>query len=141
MGTVGAVLGLLFSWSSQAQLFDAADQSGGELFLRYCAACHGPEGRGDGPVAATLRNAPPNLRLLSERAGGVFPAALVRELVDGRAISGAHGTREMPIWGYEFWVEEGADSVAEEDARAIIARLVEFLESIQDEQTGNLPIL
>jgi len=43
----------------------------------------------------------------------------------------AHGTRYMPVWGYEFWVEEGADIVAEEEARIMIDRLVNFLESIQ----------
>ena len=51
--------------------------------------------------------------------------ALVRSVVI------AHGTRYMPVWGYEFWVEEGADVVAEEEARIMIDRLVNFLQSIQ----------
>jgi hypothetical protein len=56
----------------------------------------------------------------------------VRQVIDGRAMSGAHGTREMPIWGYEFWVEEGADLTAEREARVIIDRIVEYLASIQE---------
>ena len=48
----------------------------------------------------------------------------------------AHGTRQMPIWGYEFWVEEGADVTAERDAREIIDRLVDYLESIQEPADG-----
>ena len=27
---------------------------GGRLYAMYCATCHGPEGRGDGPIAQTL---------------------------------------------------------------------------------------
>ena len=37
----------------------------------------------------------------------------------------------MPVWGYELWVEEGADITAESDARELIRRLVAYLESIQ----------
>ena len=32
----------------------AGDEAGRPLYLRYCAACHGREGRGDGPVAPAL---------------------------------------------------------------------------------------
>jgi hypothetical protein len=48
----------------------------------------------------------------------------------------SHGTRQMPVWGYEFWVDEGADIVAEQNAREIINRLVVYLESVQ---TGSDP--
>jgi mono/diheme cytochrome c family protein len=131
LGLVAAVAMLTVS-TLAAQLFDAGDLSGEELFGRYCAVCHGSEGRGDGPVAPTLRTLPPNLRLLSEQYDGRFPLAEIRQAIDGRAMAGAHGTREMPIWGYEFWVEEGADVTAEREAREIIDRLVAYLESIQD---------
>jgi len=30
-------------------------EAGARLFVSYCSACHGPEGRGDGPMAALLR--------------------------------------------------------------------------------------
>lgn len=36
-------------------------QRGGELFATHCAACHGPEGRGDGPAAQGMRPPPANL--------------------------------------------------------------------------------
>jgi hypothetical protein len=39
----------------------------------------------------------------------------------------------MPVWGYEFWVEEGADITAEREARELVRRLVLYLESIQVE--------
>ncbi len=124
-----------------AQLFDAIDLSGAELFARYCAACHGVEGRGDGPVAANLRTAPPNLRRIAARNDGSFPAADIRQVIDGRAMGGAHGTREMPIWGYEFWVEEGAEASAEARSRQLIERLVSYIDSIQELQPPQFEIL
>ncbi len=113
------------------QLFGLADYSGEELYLRFCASCHGQEGRGDGPVAATLNVLVPDLTMLEIRRGGQFPAADVREMIDGRAVVTAHGPRNMPVWGYEFWVEEGADRVAEAQARTAINRLVAYLAELQ----------
>ena len=64
-------------------------------------------------------------------ANGEFPAMAIREAIDGRSMAIAHGTRQMPVWGYEFWVEEGADVVAESTAREMINRIVFYLESVQ----------
>jgi mono/diheme cytochrome c family protein len=110
-----------------------ADYSGAELFLRFCAACHGESAQGDGPVAPTLTVLVPDLTRLSQRRGGRFPASEVREIIDGRGLIAAHGPRYMPIWGFEFWVEEGADVQAEAASREIIDKLVKYLASIQEE--------
>lgn len=117
----------------RADAFDAvslADYSGEELFERFCASCHGTSGRGDGPVAPGLRTAVPDLTAIARRYGE-FPAARVRETIDGRGLIDAHGSRVMPVWGYEFWVEEGADVIAEREMRDVIARLVEHIQSLQ----------
>lgn len=82
-------------------------------------------------MAGSLNKRVPDLTRLALDAGGEFPAQRVRETVDGRAIVTAHGTRQMPVWGYEFWVEEGADIVAEDAAHEVIDRLVTYLESVQ----------
>jgi len=121
-----------------AQTFEPLDLSGEELFTRYCAACHGTDARGTGPVARTMSKQVPDLTVLAQAAGGEFPARSVREAIDGRAMAVSHGTRQMPVWGYEFWVEEGADIVAEGTAREMINRIVAHVESIQvsgDERT------
>jgi mono/diheme cytochrome c family protein len=111
--------------------FTLADYSGEELYSRFCASCHGEQARGDGPVAASLRTAPPDLTTISQR-HGEFPVGLVRDMIDGRGVDvRAHGTREMPVWGYELWVEEGGDVVAQRAARDAIAKLVEYLRSVQ----------
>ena len=114
--------------------FDAVtldDYSGAELFERFCASCHGEGARGNGPVAATLNVAVPDLTMIRARYGD-FPATMIRDVVDGRGIDmRAHGTRTMPVWGYEFWVEEGGDVVAQRSVREVINKLVEYLRSLQ----------
>ena len=114
--------------------FDAVtldDYSGAELFERFCAACHGSGARGNGPVASSLNVLVPDLTTIGNRYGE-FPATLIRDVIDGRGIDmRAHGTRTMPVWGYEFWVEEGGDVVAQTSVRDAIDKLVEYLRSIQ----------
>jgi mono/diheme cytochrome c family protein len=120
-----------------AAAFDAVtldDYSGPELFDRFCASCHGSEARGDGPVAASLNVAVPDLTTIATRYGE-FPSMLVRDIIDGRGIDKrSHGTRTMPVWGYEFWVEDGGDVNAQRAVRDAINKLVEHLRSVQRNQ-------
>ena len=37
----------------------------------------------------------------------------------------------MPVWGFEFWVEEGGDVNAQRAVREAINKLVEHLRSVQ----------
>lgn len=83
----------------RAQTFELLDYSGGELYDRFCAACHGGEGRGDGPVGRRLNVAVPDLTRIAERNDGRFPAGDVAATIDGRSLVVAHGTRAMPVWG------------------------------------------
>ncbi len=107
----------------------AAEDTGARIFLNHCAACHGPEGEGGGPVAATMRVTIPNLRTLAARNDGTFPADAVAAYIDGREITAAHGDRQMPIWGDVF---RGPDQgTAERTVRRRIAALVEFIAMLQ----------
>jgi mono/diheme cytochrome c family protein len=128
---LAATLGLVASTAGVSQTFEPLDLSGEELFMRYCAACHGTDARGTGPVARTLNKRVPDLTRLADTASGEFPEQAVRDAIDGRSMAISHGTRQMPVWGYEFWVEEGADIVAERTAGEMINRIVVYLESIQ----------
>jgi mono/diheme cytochrome c family protein len=77
----------------------------GRLEFQYgCAACHGPDGKGNGPlaVAEQLTRSPPDLTLLAKSNGGVFPVRAVYDIIDGRREIKAHGTRAMPVWGYRY---------------------------------------
>ena len=119
----------LVGFRAQAQAF--GEYSGAETFHRFCASCHGTEGTGDGPVAVAIPISVPDLTLLRERRGDQFRALALRRIIDGRDAVIYHGTRYMPVWGYEFWVEEGADEAAELRVQMIVANLVDYIVSIQ----------
>lgn len=76
--------------------------NGADIFRDYCAACHGLDGRGNGPVAPALRFKVPDLTQISKRAGGKFPSARIRAVIEGTETVSGHGSREMPIWGPVF---------------------------------------
>jgi mono/diheme cytochrome c family protein len=91
-----------------------------------CATCHGQNGKGDGPVSAELRTKPSDLTLISKRNGGVFPTEVLYQIIDGRRTIRAHGTYEMPVWGFVF-----QNSGPENVARNRILAIIDYLKSIQ----------
>jgi mono/diheme cytochrome c family protein len=72
---------------------------GRDLYMRYCAACHGNSGTGDGPVAAALEPRPADLTRLRERYGEASPLRQTIAAIDGRQPVRAHGNSAMPVWG------------------------------------------
>lgn len=117
---------LLFAMTQIAAIHaeDLGSYDGPQLYKRFCASCHGPDGAGDGPVAATLKNRPPDLAGISARRRGEFPEDKLRQIIDGRSGVAAHGARDMPVWGSDLR-QAGAD------ADAVIARLVAQLRAMQ----------
>ena len=105
--------------------------SGEQLYMRFCASCHGASGAGDGPVAEALSTHLPDLREMAVRSGQRFSRDWVYRIVDGRVRIAAHGTREMPVWGTGFYVEYGANADADCKAQPIISELVDYLIAIQ----------
>ena len=101
---------------------------GPDLYRAHCAACHGLDGRGKGPVAPALKATVPDLTILTKRNGGTFPEARVRRVISGDAPSLLpHGTREMPVWGPIFHqIEEDEDF-----GNVRLENLVKYLKSIQ----------
>ena len=58
----------------------AEDTYGGKMdYEANCAACHGQNGKGDGPLSTELRTKPPDLTLIAQRNDGVFPADLLSQ--------------------------------------------------------------
>jgi mono/diheme cytochrome c family protein len=101
---------------------------GPDLFHFYCAACHGRDGTGNGPVARMLKDAPADLTLIAKRNGGVFPKSRVESYVTGNApgVEG-HGSRDMPVGGPIFRFLDPSDL----KVKVRIANIVGYLESIQ----------
>jgi mono/diheme cytochrome c family protein len=113
--------------TSKAVPFPADSLVGKDSFDAYCASCHGGDGRGDGPVARSLRNMPADLAALASRNGNSFPRDRVTAVLTGtsRTVS-AHGTTEMPIWGPLFRMFE-----SDARTRVRIDNLVAYLETLQ----------
>jgi len=84
--------------SGSAQQLDA----GRTEYQAHCAACHGIDGKGNGPASDELKTHPADLTMLAKNNNGVFPYKAITEVIDGRKAFKAHGTREMPIWGYQL---------------------------------------
>lgn len=77
--------------------------SGPVLFSEYCSVCHGWDGKGDGPMAKSLRVRPPDLTRLAIRNRGVFSIDRMERVISGEEqLPRGHGTRQMPIWGPIF---------------------------------------
>jgi len=76
--------------------------AGKDLFQQYCAVCHGPDGKGNGPAAPALKNHPTDLTQISRNNGGKFPEDRIMQILKGEASVTAHGNQAMPVWGKVF---------------------------------------
>ena len=101
---------------------------GPDLYRTHCAACHGTQGKGNGPVAASLKTKPADLTALAKNSGGRFPAERIQKFISGDDPSlQSHGTREMPVWGPIFHqVEEDQDF-----GNVRLQNLIKYLREIQ----------
>jgi len=105
--------------------------SGAALYRESCASCHGLDGRGNGPVAPLIKATIPDLKRISARRDGKFPADEVYRIIDGQSRRASRDTRSMPVWGYELFGDHSDDRIAHRQATEKVERLVEYLRSIQ----------
>ena len=109
--------------------------SGVEMYERLCSSCHGAGGQGDGPVSSLIKIGVPDLTRIALRDGGEFPTEDVRRTIDGRWDRRAHGARDMPVWGWQFYDSANANDAQERAVvDSMIDRLVQYLRGIQVEQ-------
>lgn len=101
---------------------------GPNLYRAYCAVCHGPNARGDGPMAMFLKTTPSDLTRISTRNNGMFPLAKIRRIIAGEeSLPSGHGTRQMPVWGPIF-----SQIAWDQDlGRVRIDNLARYLETLQ----------
>lgn len=103
---------------------------GADLYARYCVACHGRFGDGNGAIADSLDVRPADLTAIRAR-NGTFDPSVVAGFIDGRTRVEGHWSEEMPVWGRRY--DDRNAAMAEETrlAPGSILLLVEYLESIQ----------
>lgn len=101
--------------------------SGEEEFVRYCSVCHGIGGKGNGPLASSLKTPPADLTQISKRNNGGFPLGKVADIIRNGGQVAGHGSRDMPAWGEAFRDHEEPVMVS-----ALIFELALYLESIQE---------
>jgi mono/diheme cytochrome c family protein len=102
---------------------------GASIFRNSCAACHGLDGRGNGPASKALKGGVPDLTRLSQRNDGAFPAIHVQTIIMfGRDdLLPAHGSKQMPIWGPIFHEIEFDQDLG----HVRLENVTKYLESIQ----------
>jgi Cytochrome C oxidase, cbb3-type, subunit III len=127
---VGAFVSCSVSaWAREEPQFDAAAAAvGASTYKTYCAACHGAEAKGDGPLAADLRTRPSDLTVLSRKNEGTFPFDMIAQIIDGRKKVKGHGSQDMPIWGDAFRQTAGNEARVAERIR----EMTHFLWSLQE---------
>ena len=107
-----------------------------EEYRQHCAACHGLEGRGDGPIGQMLKTPAPNLAMIAQRNGGTYPVEKIHDIIEGSTVVAAHGTRDMPLWGDRYRRDAKPQTpdqsdVAGQQAQQRILSLVYYLGTLQ----------
>jgi len=116
----------------QTVLGPDAGEPSDQVYRHACASCHGDDGTGHGPQAASLRVPPTDLTRLTVRAGGTFPRDLVIDTITGTREIREHGTREMPVWGEHFGPSgQAAAGVAALYARRRTEGLADYVATLQ----------
>ena len=86
--TLATVAGAVLAQGSEVD-------DGRDLFLYFCAECHGKDAASVGPLAEMLAIEPPDLTNLTKRYAETFPTDVVAMQVDGRIPVEAHSF--MPV--------------------------------------------
>ena len=112
---------------------DVARLDGEELYSNLCSACHGADGKGNGPAASSLNKAVPDLTVLSARNGGSFPHKQVEKVIFGKTRASENGTNDMPAWGQQFKsIRTGWTGMPQQSyVRGRVHTLATYIETIQ----------
>lgn len=122
-----ALAGLVAACAPEAQPTGAAGD-----YADYCAACHGPSGRGNGPAAVGMAVAPVDLTMLASENYGVFPKTRVM----GQLVGYTMGRSEshMPIYevlreGPTVMYDDGSGQRVATPARLVA--LADYIQTLQ----------
>jgi mono/diheme cytochrome c family protein len=102
--------------------------SGKQMYVNYCAPCHGVDGKGHGPVASALKTQPNDLTALSRANHGKFPSVHIIAVLQNGSEIPAHGSVEMPVWGP---ILGKMDQTNPQDRMLRVSNLIRFLDNMQ----------
>ena len=129
--TVAAYVMVFASGLTPAVSWAAESDQGRAYFVRYCASCHGVEGKGDGTVSRSLKIKPADLTQLKKRNKGQFPLEKVMATIDGRTRIEAHGESKMPVWGELFEKEATPQKDPTAAATAKVKVIADYVSTLQ----------
>ena len=102
--------------------------SGQEMYVQYCAPCHGVDAKGNGPAAPALKSAPTDLTQLTKTHGGKYPDDMLAATLKFGDGPGAHGSADMPVWGPLF---QSLDKYHDTSVQQRISNLVKYIQTLQ----------
>ena len=108
-----------------------SDNPGKAVYLQYCGACHGPDGKGDGIAGTFMTPKPTDLTQIAKKNGGEFPFQRTLSDVDGRNTVRAHGDPDMPVWGEVFHQQATWDTRRRVEVQGKLMLITDHLRSIQ----------
>ncbi len=112
----------------QTTIKQTSATSGKEMFVQYCAPCHGADGRGNGPAASAMKSQPTDLTQLARKHDGKYPANNVASVLKFGGGPGVHGSAEMPVWGPLL---QSLDKFHDTVVQQRISNIVSYIETIQ----------
>ena len=125
--------GMCYADQSSAKVIIPVDKTnatnGKQMYVNYCAPCHGVDGRGHGPAATALKTQPTDLTGLSKKYHGRFPDTHIVSVLQFGAVVPSHGSAEMPVWGPILGKMNMANS---QDKQLRISNLSRYIESMQE---------
>lgn len=108
------------------QKADLAD--GREVYVKFCASCHGKDGKRQGPAASAMITTPSDLTTLAKRFEGKYPRGYVSAVLNFGKSLASHGSEDMPVWGARF---RSLDPEHDPSGQQHLTDVVAYVESIQ----------
>ncbi|MGB4360583.1 MAG: c-type cytochrome [Rhodoferax sp.] len=132
-----ALIAVSLALGSGAILAQQKTDQGKLEYDTNCAVCHGPAGKGDGSLSGLLRVSATDLTQLAKKNQGILPVVRMYDVIDGQGVP-SHGSRDMPIWGRTYQVEDAQrlhEARGNYDAEALvrgrILMLIEYINRLQ----------
>jgi mono/diheme cytochrome c family protein len=126
------VLGMSYADESKSTVVipvgKTSPTDGKQMYTSYCAPCHGVNGRGNGPVASSLKVQPTDLTGLAKANHGKYPDTHIVAVVRFGTEVSAHGSEQMPVWGKVF---TRMSRVNPEESYLRTTNLSRYLETLQ----------